>query len=204
MPAMERLLPPPTAEPAIPDSAGYGALRSTTYLLLGLMLAGGAWVRFNTQIAQAVPALAGPAAEVADRLEDAGRAKALVELALLPAAEAQASIATMALPAGEATQLAAALERRRLRLIHMPLLDLSPSLPDGGRLVRVSASGYTRLVRLSRVPVSVTLPIGPVGTVSFQTIDGQGVDIGTVTLAGLMRLPDLPAGARMDVGVIAQ
>ena len=61
-----------------------------------------------------------------------------------------------------------------------------------------------RVVRLSHTPVTLTLPIGPVATVSFQTSSADGVGIGAMTLAGLQRLPDLPQGATLQVGVIAQ
>ena len=201
---MERLVPPPAVEPYVAASAGSGALMTAAYTLLGLMVAGAAWVRFNDQIAGTVPVLAGPAEAVADQLADAGRIKGLVELPIVPAGATQEAVASMTLPAAQAAQLTDALQRRRLRLIRMPLIDMSPAPADEGRTVQVSASGYVRVVQLSHTPVTLTLPIGPVGTVSFQTFSTDGVGIGAMTLAGLQRLPALPSGATLQVGVIAQ
>ena len=201
---MERLVPPPAVEPYVPASAGSGALVTTAYTLLGLMLAGAAWVRFNDQIAGTVPALAGPAEAVADQLAAAHRIQGLIELPILPASATQEAVASMALPVAQAAQLTDALQRRRLRLIRMPLIDLSAAAADAGRTVQVSAGGYVRVVHLTRTPVTLTLPIGPVGTVLFQTSSPDGVGIGAMTLAGLERLPALPSGATLEVGVIAQ
>ena len=201
---MERLVPAPATEPFVPARAGMGALHTTAYTLLALMVTGAAWVRFNDQIAATVPAFAGPAEAVSDQLADASRIKGLVELAILPADAAAEAVASMALPVSDARQLTDALQRRRLRLIRIPLIDLSAAPSERGRAVQVSAGGYTRLIRLSRTPVTVTLPVGPVGTVSFQTASTDGVGIGAMTLTGLARLPALPAGATLEVGVIAQ
>jgi hypothetical protein len=201
---MERLLPAPATEPPILVRAGSGALHTAVYTLLALMVFGAAWVRFNDQIAETVPALAGPAEDVADTLANAHRIKGLLEVPILPASATQEAVASMALPAADAHLLTEAVQRRRVVLIQMPLIDLGTAATDQGRMVRVSAAGYTRLVKLSRTPVTLTLPVGPVGTVSFQTSSADGVDIGTVTLAGPTRLPDLPAGDTLEVGVIAQ
>ncbi len=200
---MKRLLPP-RAEPPIPLRVGSGGLHITAYTLLALMVAGAAWVRFNNQIAETVPVLAGPAEAVADRIADASRIKGLVELAILPPSATPEAVASMGLPAADARSLSGALSRRRLRLVHMPLVDLSATQADQGRIVRVSTAGYTRVVQLSRTPVTLTLPVGPVGTVSFQTSSADGVGIGAVTMAGLARLPALPAGATLSVGIVAQ
>ena len=201
---MERLLPPQPVEPPIPMRAGSGALQTTAYTLLALMVAGAAWVRFNDQIAETAPALAGPAGTVADQLADASRIKGLVEQAIVPSGAIQEAVAGMALPANDAHLLTEALQRHKLKLIRMPLIDLSATQAEQGRIVRVSAAGYSRVVQLSRTPVVLTLPIGPVGTVSFQTSSTDGVGIGTVTLAGLTKLPALPAGDTLSVGVMAQ
>lgn len=200
---MERLLPSPAAEATPPPQAGSG-LRTTAYLLVALMLAGAAWVRFNAQIVQVVPALAGPAADIANRLADESRIKGLIELAMVPAATVAEALPAMALPPPQQRQLGEAIARRRLKLVRMPLVDLSATAADAGRAVRVSAGGYTRIVQLGRQPVVVTLPIGPAGSVSFETESADGVSIGAISLSGLIRLPDLAAGQGMDVGIIAQ
>ncbi len=201
---MERLLPPPATEPPIPASAGSGALQTAAYTILALMVAGAAWVRFSDQIAGLSPSLAGPAEAVADRLADAGRIRGLVELPIVPRGAEAEAVAGMALSAADARLLTDALQRRRLRLVRMPLIDLTAAPAEQGHTVQVSAGGYTRAVQLSRVPVTLTLPVGPVGTVSFQTRSADEVGIGAMTLAGLARLPTLSNGATLAVGVIAQ
>ena len=204
---MQSLLPAETREPNIPAAAGGGALRTTLYGVLVAMLLAGAWVRFNREIASVAPALAGPAAEVADRMAAPGRMKGLVELGLLPVSATAEAVAEMGLPEGDAAALAQAVRRGRRRLVRLPLFDLSPTLPSGqdaGRSIEISSGGYTRLVRLTRQPVAVMLPIGRVGSVSLRSTGADAIDIGALTLAGPVRLPDLPAGQMMEVGVVAQ
>lgn len=204
---MDRLLPTEAAEPAIPDAAGAGALRGLVYTVLALLLLAGAWVRFNPQIAAIAPMLAGPAADVAAQMAASGRVQGLVELDLLPMRATAEAVAAMRLPADEAATLTQAVRRGRLRLVRLPLFDFGAdpaAAPDAARIVEVSAAGYTRVIRLTRLPVAVTLPIGPVGSVSIRNLGAGTVGIGALTLDGPVRLPDLPAAAGLEVGVIAQ
>ena len=203
---MESLSPTQAAEPQIPQAAGASGLRITIYALLAVLLLAGGWVRFNRQIAAVSPMLAAPVADVAAQVADSGRVKGLVELGLVPISATGEAVAAMGLPSGDAAVLAEAVRRERLRLVRLPIFDLSPSLSaePGGRVVEVSSGGYTRFVRLGRQPLSVTLPMGPVGSVSFRNLSPDAVGIGALTLAGPVRLPDLAAAGTMDVGVIAQ
>jgi hypothetical protein len=201
---MQRLVPVEAAEPIVPQSGGSSALRNTVYTLLALMLLAGLWVRFNAQIAAVAPALAGPAASVADNLADSAHVGGLFQLGLLPASEAKAAVAEMGLPPGDAAALIDALQRKRLRLAHLPLIDDSLALSPGGHPVVVSSGGYTRQVMLTRTATMVTLPVGPVGVVSFSTPDPGKVGIVGLTLAGPVRLPDLQAGQVVSAGIIAQ
>lgn len=210
---MDRLSPTPTAELIPPGASGGSTLRTTVYGLLALMLAGGAWVRFNDQIASVAPSVAAPAQAVAqDAASSAGANHAvrrLVELELVSKAAEPAAVASLGLPSGQSDQLAAALKRDRLRLVRMPLFDAGAALPDGsdgGRSVVVSTAGFSRLVRLGRQPVVVTLPINRAGTVTFQPAPGvrDTIDIGALTASGPVSLPDLARGQALDVGVIAQ
>ena len=207
--AMDRLSPAPALEPSIPEAAGSGAMRRTAYTGLALLLLAGGWVRFNDRIASLSPALAGPAAAASQQIAEAGRLQGLFELQMMPAAAQPAAVAAMGLPQGDATMLSADMKRDRIRLVQMPLFDagLAPG-PDAlaGRTVEVSSGGYTRLVRLTRQPVVVTLPIDRVGTVSFRVVGAapDALGIGALTLAGPVRLPDLSADQTLDVGVVAQ
>jgi hypothetical protein len=198
---MERLVPVAAPDPIPPQ--GGSAVRSTVYTLLAMALVAGIWVRFNAQIAAIAPSLAAPAAEAADRAGEPGGLRGLMALGLLPAAQARAAVAEMGLPSGESAALAAALQRGRLRLARLGLVDDSPTL-QGGHVVQVSAGGYTRQVMLTRDPVVVTLPVGPVGSVSFSTPEKDGVGIVGLTVSGPVRLPELQAGQVFTVGVIAQ
>ena len=197
----------------LPGSAGRSAARTTLYALLAMMLAAGGWVRFNDQIATLAPGLAAPASGVAQgaaRLPVHG----LVELGLLPRAAEPAAVAALGLPQSDAAAMLGALKRDRLRLVQMPLFDAGLSAPDGtdsGRAVLVSSGGYTRLVRIGRQPVMVTLPIDRVGTVTFQVpvreagaLPANGLGIGAITASGPVRFPDLGQGEALEVGVIAQ
>jgi hypothetical protein len=203
---MERLLPTEAAEPAVPDAAGAKAVRVGAYLVLAVLLAGGAWVRFNREIASVAPTLAAPAASAAEDWAQAGREQGLVEVGLVPVSATAEAVAAMGLPAADAAALTEAVQRRRLRLVRLPLFDTTPTLPGegNGRDITVTAAGYSRLLHLTRLPVTVTLPIGPVGAVAFSNAGGDAVGIGAITLSGPVRLPDLPAGAVMRVGVVSQ
>ena len=197
----------------LPGSAGGSAARTTVYALLAMMLAAGGWVRFNDQIATLAPGLAAPASGVA---QAAARppVHGLVELGLMPRAAEPAAVAGLGLPASDAAAMLGTLKRDRLRLVQMPLFDAGLSAPDGtdsGRAVLVSSGGYSRLVRIGRQPVMVTLPIDRVGTVTFQVpgreagaLPAGGLGIGAITATGPVRFPDLRQGEALEVGVIAQ
>jgi len=198
---MERLLPAEAPEP-IPTQGG-SALRSTVYTLLAVMLVAGAWVRFNSQIAAISPELAAPAAEAADKAGEPGGIRELIALGMLPATQARAAVAEMGLTGGDAAALTTALQRGRLHLARFGLVDVSPTL-QGGHVVQVSAGGYTRQVMLTREPVTVTIPIGPVGSVALTTPEQTGVRIEGLTLSGPVLFPQLQAGQVLTVGLIAQ
>lgn len=185
---MERLAQSTPREAVV---RGEGGTRLVIYTVLSVMLAAGAWVRFAPS---APPPVTDP------------QMKGLVELALVPVAASAAAIGTMHLPAGEADALAAAVQRGRLRLAKLALVDAATEggALDTGHDVQVSASGYSTMVRLTHAPTVVTLPVGPVSTISFRTPDTDAVSIGAMGLAGPLRLPPLRAGQQIDAGVVAQ
>ncbi len=199
--------PTEAMEPAIPQAGGGSAMRTALYAVLAAMLLAGVWVRFNNQIAAVAPGLAaGPAAAVADRLPGSVQMRGLIETDLVPLSETQAAVAAMGLGSADAALLTQAVERRRLRLIHLPLLDLTPVLQAGaaGHSVEVSAAGYTRIVQLGRQPTTLTLPIDTAGTVTFRSMSDDGMGIGALTLSGLLGLPELAAGQQIRLGLVAQ
>ncbi len=211
---MDRLSPFQDAEPEIPGSGGTSAARTTLYATLALMLAAGGWVRFNDRIATVAPGLAAPAAGVAQEAKGTPPAERLMELGLVPRGAEQAAVAGLGLAASDAAAMQDALKRNRLRLVQMPLFDAGSSAPDGtdtGRAVLVSSGGYSRLVRIGRQPVVVTLPIDRVGTVSFRVparevaaLPASGLGIGALTSTGPVQLPDLAEGQELEVEVVAQ
>jgi hypothetical protein len=186
--------------------AGRSAFRTTLYTLLVITLVAGAWVRFNGEISSLIPALAGPAEQVADQAGLSGRPREMLQLALLPQTAPKEEVAAMGLGAADTASLFDALARRRLRLVHLPVLDVSPVLAagDSGHSVVVSSGGYTRLVRLTREPTTLTLPIAAAGTITFQSTAGDPVSIGALTLSGPVRLPSLPSGQSISVAVLVQ
>ncbi len=200
-------MPLEAAERSVRGANGRSALRSSAYMLLAVMLLAGGWVRFNREIAAVAPELAGPVADVADQAAASDRVKGLIELDLLPLSATAEAVAAMGLPTGDAAALTQAVRRGRQRLVRLPLFDLSPTLAADqgiGRSVEVSSGGYTRFVHLSSEPVSVTLPISTIGSVSLRNIGADMVGIGALTVVGPIRLPDLPAGQAMQVGVVVQ
>ena len=195
---MEMLAPEREPSPAF----GSGTLQRLTYAALGLLLIGGAWIRFNDRLAEVSPGLASP---VAQQLILSRQPTALAELALLAPGAEPAAIAGMSLPRDQSAAMAADLRRDRLRLVQVPLFDAGAG--GGSRVVSVSSGGYSRLVSLTRVATLVTLPIDRVGTISFQVAEAGSPDpvgIGMLTISGPLRLPDLAAGQQLDVGVVAQ
>ena len=210
---MERLSPISNAEPALPGAGGTSALRTTIYAGLALILAAGAWVRFNDDLATVAPGLAAPAA-AARQATSASALHPLLEQSLVPRSDEAAAVAALGLPTADAAAMLDALRRDRLRLVQLPLFDAGSALPgaaEAGHVVLVSSAGFSRMVRIGRTPVPVTLPIDRAGTVSFQVAAGEakmlpdsGLGIGAVTLVGPVPLPHLHAGEQLDVGVVAQ
>ena len=200
---MEMLAPKLEPSPA----AGSGSMQRMAYGLLAVLLLSGAWIRFNDRLAELSPGLASPVAQrIAERAALAGQPASLAELALLAPGADAAATAGLGLPRDQAAAMAADLRRDRIRLVQVPLFDAG-AVGTGPRMVSVSSGGYGRLVALTRTPTMVMLPIDRVGTISFRTAGAGSPDpvgIGMLTLAGPLQLPDLAAGQRLDVGVIAQ
>jgi hypothetical protein len=205
---MERLLPEETAAPFVRGSSSATFLRTSTYLVLALAVSGGAWLRFNPQIAAFLPSLAAPSGLVSG---DAAVPAGLVDLAILPSSEAQAAVAGMGLEGGDAALMLQALREGRIRLVRTALVDASS--PDDAtatqsapptRAVIVSSGGYTTTVQLTHSPVPVTLPVTPAGELLFRTTAPDTLGIGMFTLSGPVRLPDLPPGGVLSFSVIPQ
>ncbi len=197
------MLPVAQAEPIVRGGAGGVAARGVVYAALVAAVLAGGWLRFNTQIAGVVPALGRAGAAAADQ------PRGLMELGLVPDGEADALVAGMGLSAGDAALLRAGLRDRQVRLLRLPLVDETPPADGVGALaaghdIRVSTAGYTRVIRLTRTPVALALPITAGGEVSFSTPDTGGVAIGALGLSGPVRLPDMAPGDVFSVGVVAQ
>ncbi len=210
---MDRLSSLRDTEPSLAGAGGASPGRMALYASLALMLAAGGWVRFNDRIAVLAPGLAAPAAGVAQATTKQP-VDLLMELRLLPRAAEPAAVAGLGLSAPDAAAIATALRRNRLRLVQTALFDAGLSAPDGtdaGRTVLVSSGGYSRLVRIGRQPVVVTLPIDRAGTVSFRVpaqeagaLPPSGLGIGALTPTGPVRFPDLARDQELEVGVLAQ
>ncbi len=197
--------PSPLAEPVLAPSGGGAAGVRALAVMLALLVAVGGWVRFSDRIAGWIPALAPLAASGGAAAGD--RVRALLELGLIPAGDDLQAVGAMNLPFNEASALAQAVERRRLRLVRVPLFER-----DGGSgaVVRVDANGLSQIVRLSAQPIVLTVPMAEVGSLRFRLLGASpgaaagGVGIGAITLTGPLALPTLQDGQELDVGVIAQ
>ncbi len=198
--------PSSLAEPVpAPSGSGTAGLRALAVTLAALLAVGG-WVRFSDRIAGWVPALAPLAASGGAAAAD-GQVGALLELGLLPASAGVPAVQAMNLPATDASALAQAVERRRLRLVRVPLFER-----DGGTgaVVQVDANGLTQVVHLATQPIVLTVPMAQVGSLRFRLLGAApggalpGVGIGAITLTGPLALPTLQAGQELDVGVVAQ
>jgi hypothetical protein len=204
---MERLVPMQAAEPLVRGGGGMSALRVTVYGTLAILLLTGAWLRFNDRISAILPSLAAPDSVLADQAANGAVRRALVELSLLPDSAAQAAIAEMGLPRGEAASLSQALKDGRLRLVRLPLVDDTPAAADGTvqtHAVEVASGGYTNVVQIGRIPVTVTLPVGPAGGITLRTASQDRVGIVTAGLAGPLPLPPIRAGQAIELGVVAE
>lgn len=202
---MERLSPVPDTEPVPAGSAGGSRLRGSLYTVLAVALVAGAVVRFNGPIASVVPFVAPLSAPSANASTD--KPAGLLDLQVLPDSAEPAAVAAIGLSSGEAQQLQAALKDRRVRLAQLPLFDAGGPTAQGGdagRSVLVRTAGFSRVVRLGREPVVVTLPIDRAGTIEFSSAVPGPVQIGAITVQGPTRLPQIAAGDVLDVGVAVE
>ncbi len=199
--------PSPLAEP-VPAASGSGTagLRVLAVTLAALVAVGG-WVRFSDRIAGWIPSLAPLAASGGGAAAD-GQVSALLELGLIPAGAALPAVRAMNLPSKDESALAQLVERRRLRLVRVPLFER-----DGGTgaVVQVDANGLTQVVHLATQPIVLTVPMAQVGSLRFRLLGTSGggarpggVGIGAITRTGPLALPTLQAGQELDVGVVAQ
>ncbi len=198
-----------SAEPVpAPSGGGVAGLRALA-VMLALLVAVGGWLRFSERIGGWIPALAPLAAAGGAVSHD--QVRALLELGLIPAGAEQPALQAIGLPTQDASALARAVERRRLRLVRVPLFER-----DGGSgaVVQVDANGLTQIVHLAAQPIVLTMPIAEVGSLRFRLLAGSpgaapgapagSVGIGAITLTGPLALPTLQAVKEMDVGVLDQ
>ena len=203
--------PSTLAEPVPAPSGGGAAGLRALAVMLAVLVAVGGWVRFSDRIAGWIPSLAPLAASGGAAAAD-GRVGALLELGLIPASAGVPAVRAMTLPAKDESALAQAVERRRLRLVRVPLFER-----DGGSgaVVQVDANGLTQVVHLAAQPIVLTVPMAQVGSLRFRLLGAPpdvaspggiqpGVGIGAITLTGPTALPTLQAGQELDVGVVAQ
>ncbi len=191
---------PNPAEPVLPQSGERSLGRGLAYGGFIALLAVCGWMRFSNQIADFAPNLAAPNAPAAQTASIRG----LLELKLMPLSQESVAIQAMALPSGDAAALSGAANRRRVRLVQMPVYENDGAI---GSMVEVASGGFTRTVLLSSTPTVLTLPIDHMGVVSFRLLGPSppgGLGIGAITLGGPIGLPPLANGQVLEVGVIAQ
>ena len=194
-----------TLPPSPMPEQGSGSGQKFLYGLLALIVAAGFTLRFEPQIAALAPSLGlaqgGPASQAQDP-NGPNAIHGLVEAQALPAADLQAAVAAIGLPAAQQDALLQAAQRRRLRLVRLPLFDIG-----GGSTVQVTAGGLTQTVALGHAPVLVTLPIDRAGIVSLQPVGASAssdVHMGAVTVTGPLELQPVGPGQALNIGVVVQ
>ena len=174
------------------------------YGLLALIVAVGLAHRFEPQLAALAPSL-GLAAAAPSNGPDPNGPEAihgLVEAQALPASGIQAAVQAIGLPAAQQDALVQAAQRRRLRLVRLPLFDVG-----AGSIVQVTTAGLTQTVALGHAPVLVTLPIDRAGIVSLQPVGASAatdVHMGAVTATGPLELLPVAPGEVLRIGVVVQ
>ncbi|TLU72980.1 hypothetical protein [Lichenicoccus roseus] len=198
--ARMRSLPPSP----MPEQASGGGQRFL-YGLLALIVVAGVTLRFEPQIAALAPGLGLGPAGATSQVQDPNGPNAihgLVEAQALPASDMQAAVVALGLPAVQQDALIQAAQRRRLRLVRLPLFDIG-----GGSTVQVTAGGLTQTVALGHAPVLVTLPIDRAGIVSLQPVGASArsdVHMGAVTATGPLELEPVGPGQALNIGVVVQ
>ncbi len=184
---------------------GAGGGQRFLYGLLALLVVAGLTLRFEPRIAALAPALGLGLPAGASSGSDPNGPDAihgLVEAQALPAAGLAAAAQAIGLPATQQDALVQAAQRRRLRLVRLPLFDLGV-----GSTVQVTAAGLTQTVALGHVPVLVTLPIDRAGIVSLQPVGASArsdVQMGAVTATGPLALQPVAPGEVLRIGVVVQ
>lgn len=189
-----------SSDAARPARARVGQL-SRRWALLGataVLAAAAAAVRFRA---------AAPGPDEVDAAEATRRGIALAALGPLPLAQvALNNVATAfggsGLSSGESNTLAADAKAGRVRVV---LLSVYDSDVEDGDVVEIRGSGFSQIVRLTKAPVAVAVPVGPDNTISLAGLvdgGGGGVTVGLILPSGPFPLPPLSVGQvlRLPVG----
>ncbi|MBS0985882.1 hypothetical protein [Acetobacter thailandicus] len=103
----------------------------------------------------------------------------------------------------EQSQILAAVKRRELRLVEMPVFDAAGS----GGIVTISCGTMSQTVHLAPTPKTLILPITVAGTVSVTPASDpgmSGIGTGVITMFGPQALPVIHGGQTLSMTVIAQ
>ena len=184
--------PTPTPQPSLQPRNGRAALLGVAFCV---MVA--SWAGFRAM------APAGQSdAPKDDAAQDMQTGSALPLRMIAPEQAAQA-LAASGYSLKEQADILAAVKRRDLRLLAMPIYDAAGT----GGTVSLLCGPWHRTVALAATPTTVILPIAMAGSVDIVGLSSQGaagINSGVITAFGPQVLPPLVTGQHLHVSVIAQ
>ncbi|WP_025860665.1 hypothetical protein [Acetobacter papayae] len=184
--------PAPTPQPAIQPRSGRAVMLGAAFCL---MAAG--WAGFHAM----APAKQTDATQ--DNATQDVQGQSAMPLRMIAPEQAAQALAASGYSAKEQADILAAVKRRDLRLLAMPIYDAAGT----GGTVSVLCGPWQRTVPLSATPTTVILPIAMAGSVDIVGLSSQGVtgiNSGIITAFGPQVLPPLSNGQHLHVSVIAQ
>ena len=184
--------PTPTPQPSLQPRHGRTALLGAAFCI---MVAG--WAGFHAM----APAGQGDAPK--DGAAQDIQGGSALPLRLIAPEQAAQALAASGYSAQEQADILAAVKRRDLRLLVMPIYDAAGT----GGTVSLLCGPWHRTVALAATPTTVILPIAMAGSVDIVGLSSQGItgiNSGVITAFGPQVLPPLATGQHLHVSVIAQ
>lgn len=177
-----------------PQPAAQHGNRLTVLLGVAFCLMAAAWAGFHAM----------PPGQQADTEQNAApQSYSSIPLHLIAPEQAAKALASSGYSAQEQADILAAVKRRDLRLLAMPLYDAAGT----GGTVNVICGPWQRTVPLTATPTTVILPIAKAGSVDIVGLSSQGVtgiNSGVITSFGPQVLPPLSNGQHLHALVHAQ
>ena len=180
---------------------GGTARLSTLIVIVGLVLAGlSAAHYFGGNQASPVT----PSVQPQEYAKNAASPHYGADLPVIPDDWAPAALARSNYSKSDQARILAALKRRDLSLVQMPIAEIDGKIGD---TVRIEAGGFSQIVVLSDALKVVTLPIHHAGEVTISPVHmiaGNALAAGVMTVYGMYSLPTLSSSELVTLDVVAQ